>query len=180
MKRSIISMIGVMAFCGIGLTASSAMAIDGPLANATVSFGQWEPRLDRFSLTTLDVPAGGASNNHELIPNIVKIKAGGAVNFIISGLHIPAIYGDGTEPEEIDRTLLSTTSPAGGVINDTTNRIYRGLNASLVPLPRDRVEVVQFSNPGTYLVICALRNHFFNQTTQQFEMFGYVTVLPGK
>jgi len=36
-------MIGVLTLCGIGLIASSATAADGPLANATVSFGQWDP-----------------------------------------------------------------------------------------------------------------------------------------
>ena len=28
-------------------------------------------------------------------------------------------------------------------------------------------------------VICARKNHFFNPPTQQFEMFGFVRVLPG-
>jgi hypothetical protein len=187
-------MIGVMTFCGMGLTASSAMAIDGPLANATVSFGQWktdrEPPLDRYPNNS---PAG--ANNHELIPNVVKIKEGGSVNFIISGLHLPAIYED-TQPELIDRNTLILTHPstgvaipAGGVINDVNNRVYRGLdpqflipstNPQQVPRERDRVEVVQFTKPGTYLVICALRNHFFNPTSQEFEMFGFVKVLPGK
>jgi hypothetical protein len=112
---------------------------------------------------------------------VVKIKEGGSVNFIISGLHLPAIYED-TQPELIDRNTLILTHPstgvaipAGGVINDVNNRVYRGLdpqflipstNPQQVPRERDRVEVVQFTKPGTYLVICALRNHFFNPTSQ--------------
>ena len=40
---------------------------------------------------------------------------------------------------------------------------------------RDRVEVVHFANPGTYLVICGVRNHFVND-----DMYGFVRVLPGK
>ena len=40
MKRALLSMIGIVACCGIGLMATSAMAIDGPMANATVSFGE--------------------------------------------------------------------------------------------------------------------------------------------
>ena len=44
----------------------------------------------------------GAGNHHELIPKVVKIKAGGAVNFIISGLHNVIVYDDGTRSREID------------------------------------------------------------------------------
>ena len=46
-------------------------------------------------------------------------------------------------------------------------------------LQRDGVEVVTFSKPGTYLVICARKNHFINSTTGEFQMFGFVKVLPG-
>jgi hypothetical protein len=195
MKRSLLSMIGILAGCGLGLMATSAMAIDGRLANATVSFGEWEsdPPLDRI----VTDPAGGAGNNHELIPQITTIKEGGSVNFSISGGHVVAVYDDGTQPEDIGPAIepncafpLPTsgiTSPcspinnvgdpvAGGILSDSNGRIYRGAFLNLVR--RDGVEVVQFSNPGTYLVICARKNHFFNPTTQQFEMFGFVRVLP--
>jgi hypothetical protein len=50
---------------------------------------------------------------------------------------------------------------------------------NVAPARRDGVEVVQFSKPGTYLVICARKNYFFNPTTKQFEMFSFVKVLPG-
>jgi hypothetical protein len=173
MKRLTLFLIFVLTLCGIGLTASSAMAIDGPLANATVSFGQWQsdPPLDRLNAN----PAGGVGNNHELIPNFVTIKAGGAVNFAIPGLHNVQVYDDGTEPADI-----STASPlpgaAGGIINDANNRIYRGWDPNTVPnnFQRDRIEVVQFANPGTYLVICGVVNHFVND-----QMYGFVRVLPG-
>jgi len=39
-------------------------------------------------------------------------------------------------------------------------------------LPRERVEVVQCENPGTYLVICGVLPHF------QQRMIGFVKVLP--
>jgi hypothetical protein len=161
----------VLTFCGIGLTASSAVAIDGPLANATVSFGEWQtdPALDRFPNNS---PA--LRNEHQLIPNEVKVKAGGAVNFIISGLHQPIVYDAGTQPGDIDEnaTTPSTGTPLGlPLINDSTDRIYRGLDPSL--FPRDRVEVVHFSKPGTYLVICGVQAHFVND-----DMFGFVKVVP--
>jgi plastocyanin len=174
MKRSILSLISVLTFCGIGLIASSATAIDGPQANATISFGQRQtdhvPPLDR--ITTPDL-AMGAGVNDELIPDIVTIKAGGSVNFIIAGLHNPTVYDVGTQPDDI-----STASPlpgaAGGIINDPNHRLYRGLDPNVATNPRDRVEVVQFAKPGTYLVICGVFNHFVNS-----HMFGFVKVLPG-
>jgi len=196
MKRSIISMIGILTFCGIAVIASSAMAIDGPLANANVSFGQWDPNdpalvspLDRI----LADPAGGVGNNHELIPNIATIRAGGAVNFVISGGHVVTVYDDGTQPEDIGSAIepncafpLPTSgitvpcSPinaagnpvAGGTLSDSDGRIYRGTFLNSVAR-RDGVEVVKFSKPGTYLVICARKNHFVND-----KMFGFVTVRP--
>jgi hypothetical protein len=188
MKRSIISTISILTFCGIGLIASLAMAIDGPLANATVSFGEWRtdfsPPLDRIVAD----PAAGAGNNHELIPQIATIKDGGSVNFIISGGHVVAIYDDGTQPEDINTTNIETNpgcpannpTQAGGVLSDPINRIYRGPCHTSTPFTttaprRDGVEVVKFSKPGTYLVICARKNHFVDD-----GMFGFVRVLPGK
>jgi hypothetical protein len=181
MKRSVISMIGVLAFIGIALSASSAMAIDGPLANATVSFGQWKtdlmPPLDRIVAD----PGGGAGNNHEMIPQIATIKEGGSVSFIIGGGHVVAVYDDGTQLGDINLTNIepatSCATSAGGVLSDSDGRIYRG---PCFTGRRDGVEAVQFSKPGTYLVICARKNHFFNPMTQEFEMFGFVKVLPGK
>jgi hypothetical protein len=191
MKRLTLFLILVLTFIGIGLTVSSAIAIDGPQANATVSFGQWQTDtpLDRIVAD----PPMGAGNNHELFPQIATIKAGGSVNFIISGAHVVAIYDDGTQPEDINTTNIETdpgcpatnATQAGGVLSDSNGRIYRGPCHTSSPFTttaprRDGVEVVQFSNPGTYLVICARKNHFLNPTTQQFEMFGFVRVLPGK
>lgn len=193
MERWKLSMIGILTFCEIGLTISSTMAIDGPLANATVSFGQWDPNdpdllpaetpLDRL----LGDPGMGRGNNHELIPQIATIKEGGAVNFVISGGHVLAVYDNGTQPEDINTTNIepgaSCPTTAGGVLSDSVKRIYRGpcfsTNVGTAPpttvTRRDGVEVVQFSKPGTYLVICARKNHFVND-----GMFGFVKVLPGK
>ena len=143
--------------------------ISGPLANATVSFGQWptDPPLDRFP----NLGAPGLPNAHQLIPNEVKIKAGGGVNFIIGGFHHVLVYDDGTQPGDINANLLVPGSVPPGLIDDPNHRIYRGMDPRL--FPQDRVEVVHFSNPGTYLVICGVRPHFVND-----KMFGFVTVLP--
>ena len=140
--------------------------INGPLANATVSFGAWptDPPLDRFAGTG----APTLPNVHQLIPNEVKIKAGGSVNFIISGFHNVIVYDDGTQPGDIDKTLLVD----GLLIDDPDRRIYRGLDPRLAQLVlQESTEVVQFPKPGTYLVICGVLPHFND------GMFGFVRVL---
>ena len=150
------------------LTAAAVPAGEGPLSNATVSFGSWmtSPPLDRFpNLSPI------TANHHELIPQVAKIKAGGTVNFIISGFHNVLVYDDGTQPTDINTSV--TVLPTNGgppLINDPDDRIYRGLDPSL--LPQDRVEVVHFANPGTYLVMCGVLPHF------QEGMFGFVKVVP--
>ena len=92
----------------------------------------------------------------------------------------------GIRPSDIDTsiTIAPTTQPVPPLINDTTNRVYLGPDPSVFPQlagppqgpaqPRlqDRVEVVHFPNPGTYLVICAVLPHFAD------GMFGYVKVNP--
>ncbi len=145
---------------------------NGPLTNATVSFGAWmtSPPLDRFP----NVSNTRTSNHHVVIPDVAKIKAGGTVNFIIAGFHQVIIYDDGTQPSDIDitNTVLPTNppTPPPPLIADPNRRIYRGLDPSLQPA--DRVEVVHFEKPGTYLVICGVLPHF------QSGMFGFVRVLP--
>jgi len=147
--------------------------LTGPLASATVSFGQWrtDPPFDRYP-NVLPTPA---QNVHLLTPNMPSIKAGGAVNFVISGLHNVQIFEPGKEPSDVQ---TGATVPMTGpppftglpLINDPVGRVYRGPDPSLLPL--DRTEVVQLTRPGTYLVICGFLFHF------QDNMFGWVKVLP--
>ena len=158
----------------------------GPLASATVSFGQWdltEP-LDRFPNASPRLV-----NNHQLIPKEVTIKAGGSVSFIISGFHHVLVYGPGTKPTDINLSLTipPTLQPMPLLINDPTNRVYRGLDPSVMPsLPggaapaqvtQDRVEVVRFPAKGRYLVLCGVLVHFFAEATGEFVMYGYVRVI---
>jgi hypothetical protein len=65
----------------------------------------------------------------------------------------------------------------GGIIDDANNRIYRGWDPNPIPnnFQRDRVEAVHFAEPGRYLVICGVVNHFVND-----RMYGFVRVLPEK
>jgi plastocyanin len=156
----------------------------GPLTNATVSFGAWmtNPPIDRFpNNTATRFPR--FANHHAVIPEVAKIKAGGSVNFIIGGFHVVAIYDDGTQPGDINTNLTILPAippvppgapPGPPIIDDPNRRIYRGLDPTLLPLgtQQDRVEVVNFDRPGTYLVICAVLPHFAE------GMYGYVRVLP--
>jgi hypothetical protein len=144
--------------------------ISGPLANVVVTFGAWrtDPPLDRFP----NVPPAPTANAHLLFPHEAKIKVGGAVSFVISGLHNVQIFAPGTEPGDINTGLTTpmTAPPGLPIINDPTGRVYRGPDPSLLPL--DRVESVHLSTPGRYLVICGFLFHFRD------NMIGYVNVLP--
>lgn len=159
-------------------------AISGPLATATVSFGAWASGADRHP--NLGATATNTLNAHVVIPNEVNIKAGGTVNFIIAGFHQVIVYGDDTSPDDIDTSLRVPTAvqPGPPLINDPDNRVYRGLDPSVLPVlngpsqgpgePKiqDRVEAVQFTEPGRYLVICGVLPHFLG------GMYGYVKVNP--
>jgi hypothetical protein len=194
MKGCIILIVGILSFFGIAQSASSQTVDDGARgerrATATVSFGLWEtdPPLDRLVAD----PAGGASDHNEIIPTVATIRIkqddDGGVNFIISGGHVVTVYDDGTQPGDIDPVSIEPNCPAppvtspcspvnaagiptaGGILSDANRRIYRGLTFTG---RRDGVEVVRFSKPGTYLVICARKNHFVDD-----GMFGFVRVLP--
>ena len=123
------------------------------------------PPLDRFPNNS---PILG--NHHRLTPEIARIRPGGTVNFIIGGFHHVLVYDDGTQPAQINAGLLipPTNQPGPPLIADPNRRIYRGLDPSTQP--QDRVEVVHFPNPGTYLVMCGVLPHF------QEGMFGFVRV----
>ena len=201
MKRMTLSLICVVTFIGIVLSASLVPADDRRSDNATVSFGLWDPNKTDLMGAPLDRilgdPAAGVGVNDILIPNRVTIKEGDSVNFIISGGHVLTIYDDGTKPKDIGGDIepncanpLPTsgiTTPcsplnnqgvpqAGGILSDANGRIYRGAFLNVNPARRDGVEVVQFTKPGTYLVICARKFHFIDQDTQEFQMFGFVRV----
>ena len=195
MKRITFSLIYVLTFVGIALSVSLAKADDRDRdRNKTVSFGLWNPNdpnllptekpLDRLVAD----PGMGRGVNDALVPDKVIIKEGDAVNFIIGGGHVLTIYDDGTKPEDINTSVIEPAAncpaTAGGVFNDPNNRIYRGpcFSTSFGTTPsttitrRDGVEVVQFTKPGRYLVLCSRLNHFINSTTGEFQMFGFVKV----
>ena len=154
--RSISAICGLVAL-SVGLTAPAARADDENKQSVTVTFGA--------GLNT----AGAA--NHHVLPEIIKVKTGGVVNFVVAGFHQIYVYLPGTKPGDI------VVPPAGQLINDKTNLYYEGIPASGTPPAglsnaQNRVESVSFSEPGTYLVICNVRGHFLNGMIAYVEVTG--------
>jgi len=143
-----------------------------PLA-ATMQFGQ--PNVGSpFPPTSGHDQSSHAKDN--LVPRTVVIATGGTVTFNIpaGSVHQVAIYDDGTEPQDIDATILvpgggGTCPPFPSLINDPTNRL-----AVLGTQPcagGPTAPSYTFSNPGRYLVICTFVFHFV-----EFQMYGWVIV----
>jgi hypothetical protein len=167
-RREFVASVIASGLAAPALAHEGHVRLEGELANDTVSFGNWssDPPHDRFPNLN-----DRLRNGHTLTPFTARIRPGGSVNFIIAGFHQVLVYAPGTKPEDINATLtVPVTAPPGPpLINDPTNRIYRGLDPSLNP--QDRVEVVNFAKAGLYLVICGVQPHFVND-----GMFGYVKV----
>ena len=157
---------------GRSLPAEDKLAEKNDALSVTVAFGA--------GLNTLPVVEPLAPNNHILPPDI-KVRQGGVVHFLMSGFHMATVYNPGTEPENI------VVPPSGTFINDPTavppsNVFYFGINPQGGPLNTaattnpvngsNRQESVSFSEPGTYLVICNVRQHFLD------GMFAFVKVVP--
>ena len=103
------------------------------------------------------------------------------MHFLMSGFHMATLYDPGTGPENI------VVPPSGTFINDPTavppsNVFYFGINPQGGPLNTpattnplngsNRQESVFFPEPGIYLVICNVRQHFLD------GMFAFVKVVP--
>ena len=141
--------------------------------SATVQFGQ--PNVGSpFPPTSGHDQSAHAVDN--MVPRTVVIDTGGTVTFNIPGVHQVAIYGPGTEPDDIDTSMLILMPPGcprpGGaplLINDPENR--EALYAQpCLPGGAARVVTHTFTEPGRYLVICAFLPHF------QVQMWGWVEV----
>ena len=153
-----------------------------------VSFGQWDvdpaAPLDRQPIGNND--ENRLRNVHLVLPFEAEVDAGGAVSFIISGLHQIVIYGPGIEMEDVEGAALPANDLPGvpPLIDYAVGRVYRGPDPRVlqyaplaVPPPLtngvlvlDRIEAVNFKEPGRYLVVCGVRGHFDE------GMHGYVNV----
>lgn len=123
MKRLVTTILCAMVFFAIALTAYFQMisshsnivnrveagAEHEAQDSATVSFGGWmtTPAVNRFPNAS---PM--TANHHAMAPKTVTIKAGGMVNFVISGFHQIIVYDKGTQPASINTNLrIAPTGP---------------------------------------------------------------------
>jgi plastocyanin len=114
----------------------------------------------------LDTAQPGNAVNHAILPGKVKVTEGGVVHFLVSGFHQPMIYQQGKQPADV------AVPVSGTFINDENGLRYRGINPAGGPLATpvtgnpsngsNRVESVSFTEPGSYLVICNVRQHFLD------------------
>src|SRR6516162_856012 len=179
MKAWVLRWIGLSLFvcASLGLSGRSLPADDKRAEkndglSVTVAFGA--------GLNTLPAVEPAAPNNR-ILPSEIKVRQGGVVHFLMSGFHMATVYDPGTGPENI------LVPPSGTFINDPTavppsNVFYFGINPQGGPLNTpattnplngsNRQESVSFSEPGIYLVICNVRQHFLD------GMFALVKVVP--
>jgi plastocyanin len=155
-------------------------------AHTVVAFGQWDADpanpLDRYPINA-EIETR-TRNVHLMLPYEAEVDAGGAVSFIISGLHQILVYGPGSELAEVQLAAVGHSTPPSPpfppLVDYPDHLVYRGLDprvlqyfplASGTPNPViDRIESVNFKEPGRYLVVCGVRPHF------DTGMHGYVNV----
>jgi hypothetical protein len=159
-----------ISICGLRAEDTGTQGNDG--LSVTVAFGS--------GLNTL--PATGLSGppNHHVLPPEIKIRQDGVVHFLVGGFHMVVVYKPGTDVNDI------SVPASGAFINDpkktpSGNVFYFGISPQGGPLGTaattnplngsNRQESVSFSKPGTYLVICNVRQHFLD------GMFGFVKVV---
>lgn len=136
-----------------------------PLA-ATIQFGQPDVGTSFPPSAEHD---GSAHAKDNLVPRTVVIDEGGTVTFNVpAGAHQIAIYAPGTQPEDINTTVLIPLcpGPTPRLINDPTNRVALITHACGSAWQAQYT----FTTPGRYLVICAFLPHF------QIGMYGWIEV----
>ena len=155
--------------------------IKGPLATATVSFGQWrtDVPLDRYPLQA-PIPPPPPGNGHLLIPHQVTIKVGGTVNFIIAGFTRSCLRSRnqaGAHQHALIRPSQGAT--AGFRSSRSDNRLYAGgIRARSTAARRRHASVARPGRSGAvppkgrHLVICGVLPHFVND-----QMYGWVKVV---
>jgi len=187
-RQSVFSVIsGSLLSVGISLAALPAVAADNgdhTHAPALASFGRG-----------LNTAQPGNSVNHVMLPQEIKIKAGGVVDFAVAGFHDVVIFkpgftladlvqaGGGQYPLTppifvIPPNAATPLPPALAFLADSI--YYRGINPAGGPLATavtgdpangsNRSEPVAFLERGTYLVICNIRPHLVD------GLFGFVKV----
>lgn len=143
----------------------------------------------------LNTAQPGNAVNHVVFPGLIKIKAGGVVDFAVGGFHDVVIFkpgftlaqllhaGGGQYPSTLPAFVIPP-NPADALpvsLSFLADSIYyRGINPAGGPLRTavggnpangsNRSEPVAFLEKGTYLVICNVRPHLLD------GMYAYVKV----
>jgi hypothetical protein len=108
-----------------------------------------------------------------IVPRTVVIDRNGSVRFELPpSVHQVAIYRPGTEPGDIDTTILAPAGlgcPPAPLINDPTNRL--AVLGAQACAGGPTVLNYTFTLPGRHLVICTFLPHFVN-----VQMYGWVNV----
>ena len=147
----------------------------------------------------LNTAQPGNSANHHVIPNAIKAHTGDIVNFTVSGLHVIRVYAKGVTLNDVkaqipDECEVNPVPPATAppqcafsapvpVIPDFGLGVfYEGINPLAAPPPAppfaqvsatlNRVETVTFPEPGKYLVICAVLEHFNDKMYAVIDVRG--------
>jgi plastocyanin len=126
----------------------------------------------------LNTAQQGNPANHHVLPDMIEIKAGGAVNFAVAGFHQIVVYQPGVKVEDIP---LPAFPPNVFVNYSLATAYYVGINPNnantgtpATPATRfngeNRIESVSFSQPGVYLVICNVTPHLRD------GMYAYIRV----
>jgi plastocyanin len=167
------SRLSLIALCVLALPAAlvQAQSSGNSRMSVTVTFGG-----GMNTATPPGVPSPPA--NHHVLPNLIEIKAGGAVNFAVAGFHQIVVYQPGVEASDI----VAPAFPPNLFMNYNLGTAYyvginpRNANAgtpaagATVDNGDNRVEAVTFSTPGVYLVVCNVTPHFND------GMYAYVKV----
>jgi plastocyanin len=179
-------------------TAVTLLAVSPAGAQNDQSERQREPRIVTVGFGAgLNTAQPGNSQNHHVLPSVIRIQPGDVVNFVVSGLHVIRVYDNGVKLRDVkaqipDECEVNPTPPAEFPANCFTDGpvpvipqlgldvLYEGLNSigpppqvppfAPVSIAQNRVEPVAFLNPGRYLVICAVLPHFNDR------MFAWVEV----
>lgn len=152
----------------LGVLAGSALlatASDGERFVVPVAFGRG-----------LNTAQPNNEMNHVILPQAANVAEGGVLHFMVSGFHHIRIYKD-AQASDIHVPL------EGVFVNDPNmTPVYDGMlpaggptGLPLVGNPsnaNNRVESVTLTEPGTYLVICNVRQHFID------GMHGTIRVAP--
>ena len=170
----------MLLLAGFATATGPAIAADGAdnhqLATARVMFGRG-----------LNTAQPGNPVNHAILPNEIKIKAGGVVDFGVAGFHDIIVFKPGVTLDDLVNAgggVFPSTPPVFVIPPDPTTPLppalasladkiyYRGLNPAGGPPATpsvdnpdnsfNRNEPIAFLEAGTYLVICNVRPHLLD------------------